>query len=100
MATREHLAVAKAQATQRIEAVLPPSVVESWPTKTEERQIALLEYLAGVMERSSATKRAADKMTDAEKAKVEAAAAEKKAAKEAEKAAQAEAEPEAETAQK
>ena len=100
MATREHLATTKAQAVARIEAALPETVTSTWPTKAADREVAMFDYLAGVFERGAATKKAQEKMTDADQAKVEAAAAEKKAAKEAEKAAQAEAEPEAETAEK
>ena len=88
MATREHLATMKAQAVQRIEAALPETVTSTWPTKVADREVAMMDYLAGVFERSSSTKRAQDKMTDAEQQKAEIAAAEKKAARDAEKAAE------------
>jgi len=92
MATREHLATTKAQAVQRIEAALPETVTSTWPTKAADREVAMMDYLAGVFERSSSTKKAQDKMTDAEKVKAEQAAADKKAAREAEKQAQHDAE--------
>ena len=84
MATREHIATMKAQALQRIVAVLPETFTETLPTKAEDKEVAVLDYLAGVLERSSATKRAQDKMTDADKEKAATAAADRRAAKSAE----------------
>lgn len=62
MATREYLATVKAQATQRIEASVPDAVKENWPAKGEDRFVAMLDYVAGVFDRSAATKKAAAKM--------------------------------------